>query len=56
MWGQADLAREAGITPNALWRIETGRVARPRMSTIRKIAKVLGVDPSELRDDDAPGG
>jgi transcriptional regulator with XRE-family HTH domain len=47
VWGQAELARAVGITPNSLYRIENGMHA-PRPATIRKIAEVLGVDPAEL--------
>ena len=47
VWGQAELAREAGISPNTLYRIEVGG-HEPRPATIRKIARVLGIDPAEL--------
>jgi len=47
VWGQAELAREAGIAVNTLYRIEAG-LNRPRPSTIRKIAKALGMPPGEL--------
>jgi transcriptional regulator with XRE-family HTH domain len=42
-YGQAELARLAGISPNALWRIESG-MHEPRPVTVRKIAEALGVD------------
>jgi len=38
---QADLAREAGIRPETLNRIERGK-ATPSVATIEKIARVLG--------------
>ena len=47
VWGQAELARAAGISVNALWQIEAGR-KQPRPATIRKIAAVLGIPPLEL--------
>lgn len=47
VWGQAELARAAGITANTLWKIEHGHQA-PRPATVRRIAEVLGLDPSEL--------
>jgi transcriptional regulator with XRE-family HTH domain len=44
---QRDLARMAGLTQMTVWRIENGyRDARP--GTIRKLARVLGVEPKEL--------
>lgn len=47
MYGQAELARAAGITPNALWQIEKG-LRDPRPATIRKIAAVLGIEAVSL--------
>jgi len=47
VWGQAELARAAGIKANTLWKIEHGK-QEPRPSTVRKIAEVLGLDPAEL--------
>jgi transcriptional regulator with XRE-family HTH domain len=44
---QGELAEKVGISQNALSAIETGR-SRPRMSTIRKLAAALRVDPSQL--------
>jgi transcriptional regulator with XRE-family HTH domain len=44
---QDELAEKAGITVAALSRIERNN-AEPRPSTRRKLAKALGVDPSEL--------
>lgn len=46
-WGQAELARAAGIRANTLWKIEHGQ-ERPRPSTVRRIAEVLGVDVALL--------
>lgn len=47
VWGQAELARKAGISVNAMWQIENGR-RQPRPATLRKIAAALGVAPSKL--------
>ena len=49
-WTQKQLAREAGISQKALSKIENDEV-KPRFSTIIRLAKVLGVDPSELVDE-----
>ncbi|MGI8826206.1 MAG: helix-turn-helix domain-containing protein [Chloroflexota bacterium] len=50
VWGQAELARAAGVSVPGLWQIEHGR-NRPRPATIRKIAVALGVPPAELVGD-----
>jgi transcriptional regulator with XRE-family HTH domain len=44
---QQELADRAGVSSNALNRIELNR-AEPHMSTLRKLAKALDIDPSEL--------
>ncbi|HEY6712867.1 MAG TPA: helix-turn-helix transcriptional regulator [Rubrobacter sp.] len=44
---QQELADRAGVSSNALNRIELNK-AEPHMSTLRKLAKALDVDPSEL--------
>jgi len=42
-----DLQERSGVSPNTIWRIESGRQgAHPR--TIRKLAEALGVEPEEL--------
>ena len=46
---QVELAERARISPSTLSLIESGKVARPHVSTIRKLAKALGVEPQELR-------
>ncbi len=48
-WTQERLAKEAGISQKAISKIETNQV-EPHFSTILKLAKALGVDPSELVD------
>jgi transcriptional regulator with XRE-family HTH domain len=44
---QQELADRAGVSSNALNRIEQNK-AEPHMSTLRKLAKALDVDPTEL--------
>jgi transcriptional regulator with XRE-family HTH domain len=44
---QEELATRAEVQPLTISRIETDKV-EPRYRTIRKLAKALGVDPSEL--------
>ena len=42
-----ELAEEAGVSKDTIWRLENGHSdAHP--STIRKLAKALGVQPKEL--------
>jgi transcriptional regulator with XRE-family HTH domain len=44
-----ELSRESGVSEDAITKIEHGyRKARP--STIRRLAKALGVEPHELMD------
>ena len=47
---QAELAKKAGISPAALVRIERNQ-ADPHVSTIRKLADALGVEPRYLIED-----
>jgi transcriptional regulator with XRE-family HTH domain len=44
---QRELARLAGLTQMTVWRLENG-FERAHPQTIRKIARVLGVKPTEL--------
>ena len=44
---QAELARKAGLTTASVARIERNET-EPRMSTLRKLAKSLDIDPAEL--------
>jgi transcriptional regulator with XRE-family HTH domain len=44
---QQELAEKAGISKTALNRIELNK-AEPHMSTLRKLAQALTVDPTEL--------
>ncbi len=44
---QRELAAKAGLTQATVQRIETG-TSRARISTIRRLAAALGVDPKAL--------
>ena len=47
LWLIGDLARESGVHRNTISKLENGRGgAHP--DTIRKLAKALGIDPTEL--------
>ena len=48
-YGQAELAREAGLSASTLWRIEHGE-REPRGKTLRAIAAALGITIGELRE------
>ena len=43
-----ELAEKVDSHRDHIGRLERGEVANPRMSTIRKLAEALEVDPSEL--------
>lgn len=47
------LAEESGVSPEAIWKIETGKVS-PQGRTLRKIAGVLGVTVAELYAEEEP--
>lgn len=49
---QVELAQRAGVTPATVVRVERNQ-AEPHMSTLRKLAEALGVDPAELVKGDA---
>ena len=49
MLTQAELAARAGTTEATVNRLERG-LQRPRISTVRKLAAVLGVAPEDLID------
>jgi transcriptional regulator with XRE-family HTH domain len=44
---QEELARQAGLTTASVARIERNET-EPHMSTLRKLAKALDIDPAEL--------
>ena len=47
---QEELALQAGLTTASVARIERNET-EPRMSTLRKLAKALDIDPAELVGD-----
>jgi transcriptional regulator with XRE-family HTH domain len=49
---QRDLAQRAGVSPTTIMHLETGESADPRLSTVRKVAEALGVDPNSLVEHD----
>ncbi len=48
---QGELAEKAGVGINTIVRIETGEIAEPRVSTLRKLADALGVETRDLLSD-----
>lgn len=42
-----ELAEEAGVSKDTIWRLENGH-SEAHPSTIRKLARALGVQPKEL--------
>jgi transcriptional regulator with XRE-family HTH domain len=48
---QAELAKRAGVTTATVARIERDEI-EPRMTTLRKLAQGLEVDPTELVGND----
>ena len=47
-WSQEKLAREAGISYQTLIKIEQGRIQNPKLETLIKLAKALGVSLDKL--------
>jgi transcriptional regulator with XRE-family HTH domain len=48
---QGELAKKSGVGITTIVRIETGEIEEPRVSTLRKLAKALGVKPRDLLAD-----
>jgi len=46
-----DVAHAAGMSKSGVWEVEAGR-NDPRLSTIRKLARALGVDTYQLLAED----
>jgi transcriptional regulator with XRE-family HTH domain len=46
-----ELAEKVGSHRDHIGRLERDEVESPRMTTIRKLAEALGVDPGELVED-----
>jgi len=51
---QVELAKAARISASTLSQIESGKVPRPHVGTIRKIARALGIEPAALRSIEEP--
>jgi transcriptional regulator with XRE-family HTH domain len=47
-WTQEDLARKAGVSPTTISHIESGTIERPRVNTIRRLARGFGVSTEDL--------
>jgi len=48
-FSQEELAFQAGVNKNTIWKIETGKVS-PTVETLAKIAQALGTDFTTLTD------
>ncbi|MFW0792935.1 helix-turn-helix transcriptional regulator [Gordonia sp. CPCC 205515] len=46
----AEVAEGAGISPETLRKIETGRLATPSFATVAALGRVLGIPLDELAD------
>lgn len=51
-----DVAAEAGISPETLRKIESGRIATPAFFTVAAVAAVLGTSLDDLADSVDPVG
>lgn len=56
MWTQGELAEEAGVSPTTVSGIESGKISRPHFGTLRKLARVLEIDPQDFFGDDPMDG
>jgi len=48
---QGELADKSGVGITTITRIESGHMTEPRVSTLRKLAAALGIEPRDLLDD-----
>jgi transcriptional regulator with XRE-family HTH domain len=48
---QGELADKSGVGITTITRIESGHITEPRVSTLRKLAAALGIEPRDLLDD-----
>lgn len=47
-----ELAERAGLSAQAIYNIEAGRISNPRAATVKRLEKALGVEiPSEVKDE-----
>ncbi len=49
---QGELADIAGVGINTIVRIETGEITEPRVSTLRKLAHALDLQPRDLLNEE----
>jgi transcriptional regulator with XRE-family HTH domain len=47
---QEQEARRAGVSPTTISGIESGKITRPHLKTLLKLARALGADVGELRE------
>ena len=47
-WSQTRLHRESGVSRVTLSKLETGQITTPKMETLRKLARALGVPVEDL--------
>jgi len=50
-FSQLELARRAGVSQPSIYLIENYIVKRPRIETVTRLAGALGVDPSDILDE-----
>jgi len=48
---QGELAEKSGVGITTIVRLERGQIIEPRVSTLRKLAGVLGLEPRDLLED-----
>ncbi len=47
-WSQEKLAVESGVSYNTIIKLERGRIENPKIDTVLKLAKALGVNIDDL--------
>jgi len=55
LFSQRELAERSGVAKITIATLELGRSARPRRSTVEKLANALGVEPDDLLSAEPPG-
>lgn len=45
---QKELAQKIGVSPGAIYKMESGKTGRPRFSVMRKLGEVLEIDPNTI--------
>ena len=51
-WSQVDLATKAGVPQPTICRLEKGDVKQPKMQTLIRISRALGVSSDDLASDE----